>query len=106
MTSPERVKGFKFERDVVKQANAMGLKSVRAWGSNGASLGYAHDVDLTIESYKVQAKIRKKMPEYLTTPESCDILILREDNKKAKVIMDYQEWLELLVKLKQHGEVI
>ena len=49
MASPSKQKGNAFEREVVNLAKGFGLKAVRAWGSNGQSLGLHEEVDCTIE---------------------------------------------------------
>ena len=46
MSSPSKVKGNTFEREVVNQAKEFGLKSIRAYASNGISIGEAEDVDI------------------------------------------------------------
>mgnify|MGYP001361927961 CR=1 FL=1 len=61
MTHPSKVKGNKFERDIVNKAKELGLESKRAYASNGESLGMHAEVDLIIEHFKIQAKIRKSM---------------------------------------------
>ena len=50
MSSPSKRKGNAFEREVVNQARKSGLKSIRAYASNGKSLGEAEDVDVKIEA--------------------------------------------------------
>ena len=40
MSSKSKIKGNKFERDCVKLAEEYDIPAVRAWGSDGRSLGY------------------------------------------------------------------
>ena len=49
MASPSKQKGNAFEREIVNLAKEFGLKAVRAWGSNGQSLGLHEEVDCTRE---------------------------------------------------------
>ena len=65
MSSPSKVKGNTFEREVVNQAKEFGLKSIRAYASNGMSLGEAEDVDVKIENLKGQCKRRKRIAQWL-----------------------------------------
>ena len=65
MSSPSKRKGNAFEREVVNQAREFGLKSVRAYASNGISLGEAEDVDIKIERIKGQCKRRKRIAQWL-----------------------------------------
>ena len=51
MAHPSKVKGNKFERDVVNKAKEFGLDSKRAYASNGESLGMHAEVDLLIKDY-------------------------------------------------------
>ena len=65
MSSPSKRKGNAFEREVVNQAKEFGLKSIRAYASNGMSLGEAEDVDVKIEALKGQCKRRKRIAQWL-----------------------------------------
>ena len=60
MPSKSKAKGNRFERECVKIAKEYGLESKRAWGSDGRSLGLDPEVDMTIEEYTVQCKVRKR----------------------------------------------
>lgn len=97
MTSKSKQKGNTYESELVKQAIAKGLESKRAWGSNGQSLGFAAEVDLLIGNQKIQAKRRKKLPNYLQIPDSCDAVICREDRGKSLVIIHYEQYLEMIL---------
>ena len=99
MSSPSKQKGNAFERELVNLAKGFGLKAVRAWGSNGKSLGLHEEVDCTIEEYTVQAKRRKKIASFLKC-EHTDIVAFREDRGATYALMDMQIFLMLLKKLK------
>ena len=48
MPSKNKARGNRLERLVVNQAKEVGIKAVRAYASNGLSLGEAEDVDVKI----------------------------------------------------------
>ena len=96
MSSPSKIKGNTFEREVVNQAKEFNLKAIRAYGSNGKALGEAEDVDVKIENLNGQCKRRKSIAKWLKPPDCCDIALVREDRGEAYVIMEYDEWLDLI----------
>ena len=100
MSSPSKRKGNSFEREVVNQAKEFGLKAIRAYASNGISLGEAEDVDVKIENLKGQCKRRKRIAQWLKPPESCDIAIVREDRGETYVIIEYRDFLEIAAYMK------
>ena len=97
MTHPSKVKGNKFERDVVNKAKELGLKSKRAYASNGESLGMHAEVDLIIEDYKIQAKIRKSIESYLLPNQNVDAQVIRQNRGEAYVVLRLEDWLKTLV---------
>ena len=79
MPSKSKIKGNGFEREIVKIFNDNGIKAVRAYGSDGRSLGLTEDVDILIreftkdiKDYKIQAKRRAALPRYLRQRSSID----------------------------------
>jgi hypothetical protein len=62
-------------------AEEAGIKATRAWGSNGKSLGLTDDVDVLMGPYKVQAKARKAIAEFMKPPPGADITIIQEIRK-------------------------
>ena len=96
MAHPSKVKGNKFERDVVNKAKEFGLESKRAYASNGESLGMHAEVDLIIEDYKIQAKIRKSIASYLVPNENVDSQVIREDRGEAYIVLRLEDWLEVI----------
>ena len=96
MAHPSKVKGNKFERDVVNKAKEFGLESKRAYASNGESLGMHAEVDLLIKDYKIQAKIRKSIASYLLPNENVDAQIIRQDRGEAYIVLRLEDWLELI----------
>ncbi len=96
MAHPSKAKGNKFERDVVNKAKEFGLESKRAYASNGESLGMHAEVDLIIEDYKIQAKIRKSIASYLVPNENVDAQVIREDRGEAYIVLRLEDWLKTL----------
>ena len=101
MSSPSKRKGNTFEREVVNQAKDFNLEAVRAYASNGMSLGEAEDVDVKIENLKGQCKRRKRIAQWLKPPESCDIALVREDRGETYVIIEYDNFLEIVAYMKE-----
>ena len=96
MAHPSKVKGNKFERDVVNKAKEFGLDSKRAYASNGESLGMHAEVDLLIKDYKIQAKIRKSIASYLLPNENVDAQVIRQDRGEAYVVLRLEDWLKTI----------
>lgn len=104
MTHPSKRKGVRFETEIVKLARAHNLRAERAWGSDGRALGMHPEVDLLIENFKIQAKRRKKLPDWLTYPHpQVEAVIVRQDRQPAQILMPLSDWLEL-VRLARTGE--
>ena len=97
MAHPSKVKGNKFERDVVNKAKEFGLDSKRAYASNGESLGMHAEVDLLIKDYKIQAKIRKSIASYLLPNENVDAQVIRQNRGDAYIVLRLEDWLKTLV---------
>ena len=104
MAHPSRRKGNRFERSVVKAAEAAGLEAERAYASNGQSLGEVKACDVLIrgrdddvlDALRVQAKRRKSHAQYLHPPDGTDCVILREDREDALAIVPLGLLLDLL----------
>ena len=96
MAHPIKVKGNKFERDVVNKAKEFGLESKRAYASNGESLGMHAEVDLISEDYIILAKIRKSIASYLVPNENVDAQVIREDRGEAYIVLKLEDWLEVI----------
>ena len=94
LAHPSKVKGNKFERDVVNKAKEFGLDSKRAYASNGESLGMHAEVDLISKDYKIQAKIRKSIASYLLPNENVDAQVIRQDRGDAYIVLRLEDWLK------------
>ena len=99
MASKSKQKGNRFERECVDIANQMELNSKRAWGSDGRSMGQNEHVDLMINEYKAQCKVRKRVAKWLKPTQEVDIQLVKEDRGQIYVIQRYEEWLEMVKSL-------
>ena len=94
MSHPSKQKGNRFEREIVDKAKDRGLKdSKRAWGSNGMSLGEHPEVDCLIDGYKIQAKVRKRLPKYLIPSDEVDAVVFKQDRGEILMLIRYEDWL-------------
>ena len=100
MPSKSKAKGNRFERLCVNIAKSHKLKAVRAWASDGRSIGEHQEVDVKIEDYKAQCKTRKKIAKWIKPDEMVDVQLVKEDYGEAYIIQPYEQWLEM-VKLLQ-----
>jgi Holliday junction resolvase len=94
-------KGNRIERECVNLAKGYGFKSKRAWGSDGRSLGWHEEVDMTIDikekikTFKFQVKGRKRIGDLYKPCDEVYGQILKEDRKKALVTIRYEDLLDL-----------
>ena len=103
MPSKNKARGNRLERLVVNQAKELGLEAIRAYASNGLSLGEAEDVDVKIGEFKGQCKMRKNIASFMKPPESCDIALIKTDREDTLVVIRYQDFLNMM--LKQMGKL-
>ena len=96
MSSPSKAKGNRFDRLVVNQAKEAGFKAIRAYASDGRSLGEAPDVDCLVGGFKIQCKTRKHIANWIKVPESCDATAVKENRGDTFIVMRYDDWLDLL----------
>ena len=106
MPHPSKRKGNGYERELVKEFEAAGLRAERAWGSNGCALSTddgarcTSDVDLLIEGkLKAQAKRRKSVATYLKPPDGAHVAIIREDRGESLVTMPLALFTRLIRKV-------
>ena len=94
-------KGNRIERECVNLAKGFGFESRRAWGSDGRSLGWHEEVDMTIDlpcknsdnPYKFQVKGRKAIADYLKPCEHVYGQILKQDRHEPLVTIRYKDLL-------------
>ena len=98
MPSKNKARGNRLERLVVNQAKEVGISAIRAYASNGLSLGEAEDVDVKIGEFRGQCKMRKKIASFMKPPESCDIALIKEDREETLVVMKYDMFLNMMLK--------
>tara|TARA_R100001163_G_C4956914_1_gene122347 strand:- start:86 stop:415 length:330 start_codon:yes stop_codon:yes gene_type:complete len=101
--SKSKAKGNRFERECVNLAKEYGLESKRAWGSDGRSLGLDPEVDMIIENYTVQCKVRKRIAEWLKPSEHVGELhlqLVKESRGEIYAIMPMTQLLTILKELK------
>ena len=96
MTHPNKRIGNKFERDLVNMAKDLGLNAVRAYASDGRSLGKSEKVDVMIEEVTIQAKKRKNIAEYIKIPDGVDMVVIRENRGKPLAIVPFEKILRLI----------
>ena len=101
MSKSQVRKGKRYEREVVNEAEAAGLRAERAYASNGRALGEAEDVDVIVEApggqrWRAQCKRRKSVASYLAPPEGADVNVIREDRAESLVVLPLGRFLSLL----------
>ena len=96
-------KGNRVERECVNLAKGFGFESRRAWGSDGRSLGWHEEVDMTITTkedlYKFQVKARKKIGDLYKPCDDVYGQIIKEDRGEPLVTIRYKDFLLLLKKI-------
>ena len=103
MPSKNKARGNRLERLVVNQAKELGIEAIRAYASNGMSLGEAEDVDVKIDGLKGQCKMRKKIASFMKPPESCDIALIKEDREETLVVIRYPDFLQMILDLHKYS---
>ena len=104
MPSKSKAKGNRYERECVNKALEFGLDSKRAWGSDGRSLGLHAEVDMVIEEFTVQCKVRKRIAEWLKPSEEIEGLhlqLVKESRGKSYVIIEMTIFLTLISLIKE-----
>jgi len=96
MTSSSKAKGNSLEREIVNEAKKLGLTAIRAYSSDGRSLGKSSEVDVMIEGVTIQAKRRKKLADYVKIPNGVDAVVMRGDREKALAVIPFEKFLKLI----------
>lgn len=98
----QKRKGNRFENLIVSIAEKCGFEAKRAWASDGRSLGMHSEVDVIIypsdgaPPWKIQAKCRKSIADYLKPNENVDWQVVKEDRGKTYAVIELEEFLRLL----------
>ena len=98
MPSKSKAKGNGYEREIVEILHKHGFNAVRAWGSNGKSLGESETTDIKADFGNIQAKRRARIPEWVKPPTDCVFTVTREDRGDNYAIVRLDWLLELLKK--------
>ena len=94
MPNRSKQKGNRFEREIVNLCEQHDIPAKRSWGSNAMSLGLPEEVDVLIDKdVRVQAKVRKKIAEWLQPSEEIDLQVVKQDRGDVMVIMRFDDWL-------------
>ena len=99
MTHRNKIRGNNLERECVNIAKEEGLSAKRAYASNGLALGKSEQVDCLVEGYAIQAKMKKKIAQWLYPKyhaDDVDIVVTRMDRKEALAVIPYKEWIRLI----------
>jgi Holliday junction resolvase len=95
MPNRNKQKGNRFERELVKYLETYGINSRRAWGSDGRALGMHEEVDIVAgEDIRIQAKVRKKLPNYLLPNKEVDLQVFKQDRGEILVLMRLDDWIQ------------
>ena len=102
-------KGYALEHKIVQECRKRDLSVVRAWASDGKSIGQESDVDVVIEAgyttYRVQAKSRKAISSYILPSKNADIQVIKGDYIPAHAVLPLTDLLDLLI-LKDYAKDI
>ena len=94
MPSKSKTKGNNFERIIVNMAKDIGIAAKRAWVSNGQAIGQHEEVDVLLDTdFKIQAKCRKKLADFLLPNENVDAVVCKQDRGETLIIMPFKEFL-------------
>ena len=101
MSSKERAKGNRVEREVVSELADSNIKARRAWGSDGRSLGFHSEVDcvalINNTEFKIQVKARKKIGKlYLPDTDKVDAHVVKMDRHKLVIILELEKFIEVI----------
>ena len=96
MPSKSKAKGNRFERLCVDIAKKYNINAIRAWGSDGRSLGEDSEVDVMLGKYKAQCKTRKRIAKWLKPNTIIDFQLVKEDRGQIYAILTYESLLKLI----------
>ncbi len=96
MPSKSKSKGNTYEREIVDILHKRGIGAVRAWGSNGKSLGESETTDIKADFGNIQAKRRARIPEWIIPPADCVCTVTRADRGDNYAIVRLEYLLDLI----------
>jgi|APHM01.1.fsa_nt_gi hypothetical protein len=108
MTHPSKSKGNRYERELVEDAEAVGLEAERAYASDGRSLGEGKECDvllrgrdeMVLDALRIQAKRRSNIGSYLEVPDDADVTVVREDYGESLAVVPWDMFLDLIQQAK------
>ena len=109
MPSRSKQKGNRFEREVVNMAKDFGLKSERAYGSDGRALGENKEVDVVVgenkNKWRIQCKVRKNIANWIKPDiELVDAQVVKEDRGTIYAVIPYEKFLKIISSEKKNGK--
>ena len=108
MPSKSKMKGNKFDIDIVNFFENVGLLCRRAWGSDGRSMGLTEGVDGTLnDEYKWQAKCKAQISPFYIPNEEVDFQIFKGNRTNTFATMSVQTLAEIINRMNelyQHNE--
>lgn len=104
MPSKSKRKGNAYESELVKKFEDEMFEAIRAWGSNGRSIGMHEEVDVLLRTkigeFKIQAKRRAKVTDYVKPSEHVDMVIMREDRGEDLAVLRLSDLIKLIKMIK------
>ena len=100
MPSKEKVKGNSFEIKVRNMFREKDIECVRAWGSDGRSLGMNEEVDVLAThkgiKYTIQCKVRKKIAQFFKPSEDIYAQVMQEDRDIPYAVVRLSDLIDLI----------
>lgn len=98
MPSKSKRKGNSFEYEIVHKARESGLEARRAYASDGRSFGENKEVDVMIGEFRIQAKRRRSLANYLQIPPGVDSVVFRQDRGETYALVKFEDLLRWIRK--------
>ena len=100
MPSKEKIKGNNFELKVRNMFNDVDIECVRAWGSDGRSLGMHEEVDVLAThkgiKYTIQCKVRKRIAKFFKPSEDIYAQVMQEDYGQPYAVIRLKDLIQLI----------
>lgn len=112
MPNKNKLRSYAQETQIVKAFASACIKADRMWGSNGNARGYHAEVDIIIPKWwvsnncnsditgeiKLQAKKKKKLPDWLGFTEHVDGVITSCDYGKKYIMFELNDFINRFMK--------